>query len=86
LSTVQVEKKDMENLREYTHNTQWLLENMEHLRDKYPDNYIAVCDSAKSVIHGKTMEELLDKLTKRGKEPSTCAIDFISHDKYVLIV
>ena len=86
VSAMLVEKKDLDRLEEYTRNTQWLLENMDDLRKQYPDRYVAVCDSARGVVEAVTLEELLSKLSNSGRDSSSCAIEFISQEKYLLIV
>ncbi len=81
-----VEKADLDKLSEYTANTKWLLENMDRLREKLPDRYVAVCESGKEVFDAYSLDELLDKLAKSGKQPEECAIDFVSREAYALIV
>lgn len=81
-----VEKRDLDKLSEYTVNTKWLLENMEELRAKLPDRYVAVCDSGRQIVDASALGELLDKLSKAGKQPDICAIEFISREEYALIV
>jgi len=86
LTTITVEKSDLRKLREFTKNTQWLLENIDALRSKYPDQYVAVFDSGKQLLDGQTMEELVRKILQRGIERTTCAIDFVTREPYLLIV
>jgi hypothetical protein len=86
MSTVQVQKRDLERLDQYTRNMQWLLENMSDLRRRYPDRYVAVCDAGERILDAATMDELMDKLTRSGLEPTVCATDFVSREEYVLIV
>jgi hypothetical protein len=81
-----VEKSDLSKLSEYTVNTKWLLENMEELRAKLPDRYVAVCDSGRKIVDASTLGELVDKLSKVGRQPDVCAVEFISREEYALIV
>ena len=81
-----VKKADLERLRQYTLNTQWLLENMDKLREQLPDRYVAVCDAGKRVLDAPTRNELLDKLAMSGTDAENCAIDFVSREVYALIV
>lgn len=81
-----IERRDLERLSEYTANTRWLLENMDKLREKLPDRYVAVCEAGKRVLDAPSMDELLDKLAKSGADAESCAIDFVSREVYALIV
>ena len=81
-----VEKADLERLREYTMNTQWLLENMDKLRAKLPDRYVAVCNAGKRILDATSMNELLEMLAMSGGDAESCAIDFVSREVYALIV
>jgi hypothetical protein len=81
-----VEKRDLDKLSEYTVNTKWLLENMEELRARLPDRYVAVCDSGRKIMDASALDELLDKLSKAGKQRDVCAIEFINREEYALIV
>jgi hypothetical protein len=81
-----VEKADLERLRQYTLNSQWLLENMDKLREKLPDRYVAVCEGGNRVIDAPSRNELLDKLAMSGTDAGNCAIDFVSREVYALIV
>jgi hypothetical protein len=86
MATVTVTMRDFARLSEFTLNTKWLLENMKELREKYPDRYLAVCDSGKSILDASTSGELKEKILQAGKDPSVCAIDFITREEYILIV
>jgi hypothetical protein len=81
-----IERADLDKLNEYTVNTQWLLENMDKLREKLPDRYVAVCEGGKRVLDAPSMDELLEKLTKSTVHAESCAIDFVSREVYALIV
>ncbi len=86
MATITVEKSDLDKLTEFTKNTRWLLENIEGLRAKHPDRYVAVFDSGKQVIEAESMKELMDKITKQGKNPETGAIEFVTRERFLLIV
>lgn len=86
MATITVEKSDLRKLTDFTKNTQWLLENIDTLRSKYPDQYVAVFDNGENVLDALTMEELLTKLSRRGKDPAVCAIEFLTKEPYLLIV
>jgi hypothetical protein len=86
MATIQIQKRDLDRLDEYTRNIRWLLENMTELRRRYPDRYVAVCDVGRRIIDAGTMDELMEKLSKSGMEPAVCATDFVSREEYVLIV
>lgn len=81
-----IPKADIERLSEYTENTRWLLENMDALRAKLPDRYVAVSDAGKRVLDAATLDELMEKIAKSGKASEECAIDFVSREVYALIV
>ena len=80
------EKADLKRLVEYTANTRWLLENMDKLRQKLPDRYVAVCEAGNKVFDATSLEELLAILAENGREPEECAIDYVSREVYALIV
>ncbi len=86
MATITVEKSDLDKLTEFTKNTHWLLENIESLRAKHPDRYIAVFDGGEQVIEAEGMKDLMDKVTKRGKNPETGAIEFVTRERFLLIV
>lgn len=86
MATITVEKGDIEQLTEFTKNTHWLLENIDSLREKYHGRYVAVLDSGKRIVDAYTMEELNEKITRLGKSPETCAIDFVTRERYLLIL
>ncbi len=86
MATLTVEKSDLEKLTEFTNNTHWLLNNIAGLRTKYADRYVAVFDSGKKLLDAKTMEELLKKITDDGRDPQASAIEFITRERYLLIV
>ena len=86
MATVTVEKSDLDKLAEFTKNTNWLLENIENLRTKHPDRYVAVLDSGNQVLDAQTMEELNEKIINCGKQPETCAIEFVTRERYLLIL
>jgi hypothetical protein len=86
MATVTVEKSDLDKLNEFTENTHWLLQNLDDLRPKYHDRFVAVCDSGKQVLDAPTMEELNQKITNCGKQRETCAIEFVTRERYLLIL
>jgi hypothetical protein len=83
---IAVEESDLGKLAEYTANTRWLLENIDTLRERWPDKYVAVCESGKRIIDAPTLKELLGRLSDAGISADVCAIDFISRERFVLIV
>ena len=85
MATVTIEKSDLERLTEFTKNTNWLLENIENLRTKYPDRYVAVLDSGNQVLDAQTLEELTEKIHKRAGDTETCAIEFVTRERYLLL-
>lgn len=86
MATVTIEKSDLERLTEFTKNTNWLLENVENLRAKYPDRYVAVLDSGNQVLNAQTLEELTEKIRQRARDPETCAIEFVTRERYLLLL
>ena len=86
MATVSIEKSDLERLAEFTKNTNWLLENVENLRAKYPDRYVAVLDSGNQVLDAQTLEELTEKIHQRARDPETCAIEFVTRERYLLLL
>ncbi len=86
MATITIGKNDLDRLAEFTKNTHWLLENIENLRAKYPDRYVAVLDAGKQVLEAEAKPELIDKIVKQGKNPETCAIEFVTRERFLLIV
>lgn len=86
MATEFVEKRDLERLEEFTVNTRWLLENMDKLRPKYGDRYVAVSEEGGKIVDAGSMDELLGKLSKLNVDAGLCAVEFITREKYVLIV
>ncbi|MGA2239153.1 MAG: hypothetical protein ABSG74_08070, partial [Candidatus Bathyarchaeia archaeon] len=86
MATVTVEKSDLDKLAEFTKNTNWLLENIESLRTKHPDRYVAVLDSGNQVLDAQTLEELTEKIHRQARDPEACAIEFVTRERYLLIV
>jgi hypothetical protein len=86
MATVTVEQSDLDKLTEFTRNTQWLLENLDSLREKYHDRYVAIFDSGRRIIDATTMEELSSKIAQSGRTPESCAIEFVTRERYLLIL
>jgi hypothetical protein len=86
MATVTIGKNDLERLTEFTKNTNWLLENVENLRAKYPDRYVAVLDSGNQVLDAQTLEELTEKIHQRARDPETWAIEFVTRERYLFIL
>jgi len=86
MATVTIERSDLDRLTEFTRNTNWLLENIEELRTKYPDRYVAVLDSGDEVLDAQTIEELTEKIRQRAGDPETCAIEFLTRERYLLLL
>jgi len=59
---------------------------MSKLRAKYPDRYVAILDSGNQVLDAQTLEELTEKIHQRTRDPETCAIEFLTRERYLLIV
>jgi ribonuclease HIII len=86
MATVTVEKSDLDKLTEFTKNTYWLLENVDNLRAKYAGRYVAVLDSGKQLLDAQSTEELTNKIIQYGRSPETCAIEFVTRERYLLIL
>jgi hypothetical protein len=86
MATVTIEKNDLDKLREFTKNTHWLLENVDDLRTKHPDQFVAVCDSGKEVLDAQTREELTKKIVAHARDPEACAIEYVTRERYLRIV
>lgn len=86
MATVTIEKSDLDKLSEFTENTHWLLQNLDNLRPKYHGRFVAVCDSGKQLLDAQTMEELNEKIINCGRRPETCAIEFVTRERYLLIL
>ncbi len=86
MATITIEKSDLDKLKEFTENTHWLLENVDNLRAKHPDRFVAVYDSGKQVLDAQTREELTKKILAHARDPETCAIEYVTRERYLLIV
>jgi len=56
------------------------------LRAKYPDRYVAVLDSGNQVLDAQTLEELTEKIHQRARDPEICAIEFVTRERYLLLL
>lgn len=86
MATVTVEKSDLDKLTEFTKNTHWLLESIEKLRPQFHGRFVAVLDSGKQILDASTMQELIGKIVQKGRNPETCAIEFVTREPYLLIL
>jgi phosphorylcholine metabolism protein LicD len=86
MATINVEKSDIDQLVEFTKNTHWLVENIDNLRSKYHDRYVAVLDSGNRILDAHTKKDLISKIIQLGRNPDTSAIDFVTLERYLLIL
>lgn len=86
MATVTVEKSDIDQLVEFTKNTNWLVENIDNLRSKHHDRYVAVFDSGNQILDAHTKQDLIEKIIRLGRNPETAAIDFVTLERYLLIL
>jgi hypothetical protein len=80
---------DFKTAREETErsseNKLWVMNNIDKLREKYGDKYIAV-DSGKVLISASTIDEILDALRKKKVRTAFVAIEFVTKESIVWIL
>jgi translation initiation factor IF-3 len=86
LGTVTVEQSDLDKLRQFTENTRWLLENIEKLRPRFHGRFVAVSGSGSEILDAPTKQELIGKILQKGRDPESCAIEFVTREPYLLIL
>lgn len=75
----------IEKLREFESNSKWIDEHYQELREKYPDEYVAVCNR-KVADHNPNLIILVDKLKIIYPENyKEIPIEYISKEDYILI-
>jgi len=82
------EKKNEQILRgivDFSRNMDWISENQEKLRKKYPNKYIAVVN-LKVIDSDSDLQILIRKLKEKGKSPSEIPIEFIAEKPTRLIL
>lgn len=77
----------IQTIEEKRSNGNWMREHKQQLREKYPDEYVAVYNE-KVVSHSDDLAVLLVKLRKKykGKDLSTFAIDLITKEDIIWIL
>ena len=73
------------SLRHFQRSAQALSSNQPRLIDDYPDQWVAVSDST-VVAHGKSLEEVLRKVDKKGFQRADIMVRFIERTQRTLIL
>ena len=77
-----IEKEDLDTL---ANNTVWLVTNYDKLKEKYPDEYVAV-NGKRLVDHDQSMSSLLERLKSKYNKTNHFAIEFVSKEDFELIL
>lgn len=72
-------------LHKFDKNMKWFQDNYEKLRELYAEEYVAVYNE-KVVMHNKDVRTLIAQLRKRYKDIGAVVIEFVSKEKYELIL
>ena len=67
----------LKRIVDFSRNMDWISENQEKLRKKYPNKYIAVM-SLKVIDSDSDLQSLIRKLKEKGKNPGDVPIEFMS--------
>ncbi len=78
------EKRIMEMAAEYLRNVSLLEKNLEKLRLRFPNRYVAVYRD--KVIDAGSLDELMEKLSGARINPSVCAVDLLTKEELSLVV
>jgi hypothetical protein len=78
------EKTILKQLRSFSRSTSWITKNIQTLRSKYPDQYVAVYD--RKVIGTNVDFDLLFKRLKGKYNMSHVAIEFIPSEELILVL
>lgn len=79
-------KEARQQMEKSAENKLWAMKNMDRLRSRYPNKYVAL-DDGRVLAFGNTSEEVFEALRKkRVADISTLAIEFVSKDPYVWIL
>lgn len=69
----------------FSRDSQWLSDHLEDLRDKYPNEYIAVKNS-KVIAHNPSWEGTLQAVKRKGFETANTPIEYIPEEPEALVV
>ncbi len=76
-------KQDLELLNESNISLEYYRKHIEKLTEDFNNQFVAI--KGKNLIdHGKTMEELIAKLAKKGEESAKLFIGFVSKNIMIL--
>ncbi len=78
------EKTILKQLRSFRESTSWITKNVQRLRSKYPDQYVAVYD--RKVIGTDVDFDLLFKRLDGKYNMSHVAIEFIPSEELILVL
>jgi hypothetical protein len=78
-------KEAVLSLREFRENAEWIAQQREALREKYPNRYIAV-RRRQVVEDDEDLSELLRKIREKYGEADDIAIDYISLQRIKLLL
>jgi len=75
----------LKGLEDFNQDMDWISKNLDRLREKYPNKYIAVMN-LEVIESDSELQSLIQKLKEKGKSPSEIAIEFISEKPPRLIL
>ena len=78
-------RQHKEELRQFERNMKWFQENYEKLRQSYAGEYVAI-NNEKVVGHNKDVRLLIKHLRDKYGDIGAFVIEFVSKEKYELIL
>lgn len=72
-------------LRKFDRNTKWFQANYKKLKELYAGEYVAV-NNEEVVMHNKDVRILIARLRERYKDIGAFVVEFVSKEKYELIL
>jgi len=75
-----------QELKQFEEDMGWITEHYEELKQRYPEQYVAVCNRT-VVDHDREMRSLMARLMQKyGEHARYLAVEFITAKKYELIL
>jgi len=72
-------------LRKFDKNMKWFQDNYERLRESHADEYVAV-NNEEVVMHNKDVRILIKELRNQYEDIGAFVIEFVTKEKYELIL
>jgi len=76
---------ELQTLLEFEQNDRWLHENIDRLRDKFANKFVAV-KNKKVIVYSAEIDDLIKKLEKKKEKPNEVLIEFINTKDFKLLL